>query len=74
MKNFEKVAAMLADYKGIDVSAVTEESSFADLGFDSLDVAEMVMALEDEFGATIELDPSVKTVAGLLVKLEEAGA
>lgn len=74
MKNFEKVAAMLADYKGIDVSAITLDSAFADLGFDSLDVAEMVMGLEDEFGTTIELDPSVKTVAGLLAKLEESEA
>ena len=71
---FEKVASMLAEYKGIDVSEIKEESTFADLKLDSLDVAELVMNMEDEFGVTLELDEGVKTVANLVKLIDEAKA
>ncbi len=71
---FEKVAKILAEYKGIDEDKVKQESSFQDLELDSLDVAELVMSLEDEFGITIELDETVKTVAELVGKIDEAKA
>ena len=71
---FEKVASMLAEYKSIDVSRITEESTFADLKLDSLDVAELVMNMEDEFGVTLELDENVKTVADLVGLIDEAKA
>jgi acyl carrier protein len=69
---FEKVAKTLADYKGIDVSVVKPESSFLDLQLDSLDVAELVMSLEDSFGVAIELDEHVKTVGDLVSRIEGA--
>lgn len=67
---FEKVAQVLAEYKGIDVSTIKPESSFAELEFDSLDVAEMAMKLEDEFSMTIELDATDKTVQDLVNRIE----
>jgi acyl carrier protein len=67
---FEKVARALAEYKGIDVSSIKPESTFAELNFDSLDVAEMAMKLEDEFSMTIELDASDKTVHDLVKRIE----
>jgi len=67
---FEKVARALAEYKGIDVSSIKPESTFAELNFDSLDVAEMAMKLEDEFSMTIELDASDKTVQDLVKRIE----
>ena len=71
---FEKVASMLAEYKGIDVAEIKEESTFAELKLDSLDVAELVMNMEDEFGVTLELDEGVKTVADLVRLIDEAKA
>lgn len=71
---FEKVASMLAEYKGIDASTITEETTFADIKLDSLDVAELVMNMEDEFGVTLELDEAVKTVADMVRLIEEAKA
>ena len=56
MDTFNKVAQMLADHKGIDVNTITMDSTFAELQVDSLDVAELVMNFEDEFGISIELD------------------
>lgn len=72
MNTFEKVAAAIADSKGLELSAITTESTFQDLGIDSLDVAELVMSLEDEFGITIELDENVKTVADMVKIIDEA--
>lgn len=69
---FQKVAEILADYKGIDVSEVKEDSAFTDLGLDSLDMAELAMKLEDEFGVTIELDASLKQVCDIVKLIDEA--
>ena len=49
-----KVKKIVADQLGIDEAKVTEESSFIDdLGADSLDTVELVMAFEEEFGSEI---------------------
>ena len=49
-----KVKKMVSDHLGVDEAKVVEESSFIDdLGADSLDTVELVMAFEEEFGAEI---------------------
>jgi acyl carrier protein len=49
-----KVKKIVADHLGVDEEKVTEEASFIDdLGADSLDTVELVMAFEEEFGAEI---------------------
>ena len=48
------------------------DSSFAELELDSLDVADLVMQIEDELGVSIELDQSVTTMKDLIAKIEEA--
>ena len=49
-----KVKKIVADHLGIDDASVTEEASFIDdLGADSLDTVELVMAFEEEFGSEI---------------------
>ena len=48
------VKKIVADHLGIDDAKVTEEASFIDdLGADSLDTVELVMAFEEEFGSEI---------------------
>ena len=57
-----KVKKIVADHLGIDESKVTEESSFIDdLGADSLDTVELVMAFEEEFGIEIP-DDAAETI------------
>jgi acyl carrier protein len=51
---YEKVKKIVADQLSVDVADVKPEASFAnDLGADSLDVVELVMALEEEFDIEI---------------------
>ena len=50
----QKVKEIVADRLGVDPDEVTPEASFIeDLGADSLDTVELVMALEEEFGIEI---------------------
>lgn len=71
---FEKVAAMLADHVDCDVADVKMETAFADLGIDSLEVAELVMQLEDEFNCELEMSQNIKTVKDLCAVIEEKTA
>ena len=49
-----KVKKMVSDHLGVDEIKVTDEASFIDdLGADSLDTVELVMAFEEEFGSEI---------------------
>ena len=48
---FEKLAAIVAEQFGVDADTITKETTFeGDLGADSLDIVELSMALEEEFG------------------------
>ena len=67
---FQKIVDTIVDAKGIDAASVKPESTFKDLNVDSLDIAEMVMTLEDEFGITIELEEGVATVQDLVNLIE----
>lgn len=58
---FEKVKAIIAEQLNIDAEKITMESSIIeDLGADSLDVVELVMALEENFGVEIPDDDAEK--------------
>ena len=49
-----KVKKMVAEHLGVDDTKVTDEANFIDdLGADSLDTVELVMAFEEEFGSDI---------------------
>lgn len=51
---FETIKKIIVDQLGVDEADVTMEASFVDdLGADSLDLVELVMAMEDEFGMEI---------------------
>lgn len=61
MNIFEKVKAIVVDQLGISAGDVTPEASFVDdLGADSLDVVELVMAFEEEFDLRISDEEAEK--------------
>ena len=71
-----KVKRIVADHLGIDEAKVQDESSFMDdLGADSLDTVELVMAFEEEFGAEISDSQAEKILTvGDAVKFIEGKA
>ena len=71
MTTFETIAKMLAETKDLDVNEIKPEMTFTDLGLDSLDVAELVMNMEDELGVTIEISPALKTVQDVVALVDE---
>ena len=57
----DKVTSIIAEQLGVDTEEVTPKSSFTDdLGADSLDIVELVMAFEEEFGIEIPDEDSEK--------------
>jgi acyl carrier protein len=66
-----KVIEIIADRLSRDKASVTEASNvIADLGADSLDIAEIMMDLEDQFGVKLEEDQDLKTIGDIVKYIE----
>jgi acyl carrier protein len=72
----DKVKKMVVDHLGVDEAKVTDEASFIDdLGADSLDTVELVMAFEEEFGSEISDSDAEKILTvGDAIKFIESKA
>ena len=63
---FTAIAEVVSDRTDTAKEDVKEESTFRDLGVDSLDTVEILMELEDKLGTEIELDRKISTVGDLV--------
>ena len=71
---FDRVKDIIVEQLGIDADKVTADSTLVDdLGVDSLDVVELIMAFSDEFGIDIPDDAAdkISTVADVVNYLKE---
>ena len=73
MDIFEKVRSLISEQLDIVEDKITPETTFEDIDADSLDVVELVMALEEEFDLEIadEAVENIKTVADVVSYIEE---
>ena len=73
MSTFDKVRDITVEQLSVDADEVKMESAFIDLGADSLDIVELIMAFEEEFGVEIpdEKAEKIRTVADAVKLLDE---
>jgi len=74
MEAIDRVKKIIVDQLGVDASKINEESSFVDdLGADSLDIVELIMAFEEEFDVEIpdEDAEKIKTVGDAIKYLNK---
>lgn len=74
MTTFEKVSEIISKQLSIDKAKIKEETIMAEeLGADSLDMVEVIMDLEDEFGISIpdEAIPTLKTIKDLVDYIDQ---
>ena len=75
MADLEKIKAIIVEQLGVDETEVTPEAHFIDdLGADSLDTVELVMALEEEFGIEISDEDAekIQTVGDVAKYIDKA--
>ena len=73
----EKMQELIADQLSVDADSITESSNFKDdLGADSLDLYELIMALEEEYDVEIPTDDleNIATVGDVINFLEDKGS
>lgn len=68
----DKIKTIIADHSGEDEANITAETTFEELGVDSLTTVEVLMDIEDEFGVALEAAQVGKTVGDLVRAIEEA--
>ncbi len=74
MESMDRIKKIIVDRLGVDESKITENSSFiADLGADSLDIVDLIMAFEEEFNIEIpdEIAEKIKTVGDVIKYLNK---
>ena len=67
---FETVCRIIAERIECDPESITRESTFRDLGIDSLDTVDLMMNLDGELGLELELDEKLETVGDLVDFIE----
>ena len=75
MATFDKVKEIVVEHLGVDASEVNIDSTFIDdLGADSLDIVELIMAFEEEFNVEIpdEVAEKIKTVKDAVELIDKA--
>lgn len=68
---FEKVKEIIVEQLGLEESEIKEDTSFEALGLDSLDIVELLMAMEEEFGLEIKAEEAGKTIGDLVKYIDE---
>ena len=71
MAVFEKVQEIIVEELGKDAEEVKVETTFDELGADSLDVFQVISEIEDEFDIQIETEEGLNTVGDLVAYVEE---
>lgn len=61
----ERIIEIIAEYLDMEVSEIKPEDKFSDVGLDSLDIMELAMQMDEEFGCKIEMSQDMDTIQKL---------
>ena len=61
----QKIIEIIAEYQGKDASEYAADQTFTAMGLDSLDLAELIIQLEDNLGVEVDISPKLNTPAKL---------
>ena len=67
---FDKIKTLIAEHLDIDEAEITLETTFEDLGIDSLDTVELMMEVEDVFGIEVKAQEVGKSVKELVAYID----
>ncbi len=65
------IIRIIAEYLDKDESEITANSSFSEIGLDSLDIMELVMQMQEELDCKIELSQDITTIESLAQLIEK---
>lgn len=67
---FDTVREIIVEQLSIDEDMIGKDTNFEELGIDSLDIVELTMALEEEFGIEIAMTEGINTIGDLVDYIE----
>ena len=67
---YEKIAEIISDKMDIDVDDITMDSTFESLEIDSLDMVEIIMEIEQEFGVTFDDNADIQNVGDVVTYIQ----
>lgn len=70
MEVLAKLKEIVDEYKGESID-LKNETTFDEIGFDSLDKVDLMMQVEEKFGIELDSDVMINTVGELAAKIEE---
>lgn len=70
MSTFDRVVKVLGEYGDFEGKTLTPETTFEEIGLDSLSVVEAVMGCEEEFGVEIEITDNPKTIGDFVALVD----
>jgi acyl carrier protein len=68
----DKIKEMLAEKTGSSPSEINGDAKFTEMGFDSLDIAEILLNIEETFGVSVQASSEIVTLNDLTSKVEAA--
>lgn len=68
---FERIKKIMEEQLGLEESEITIDTSFQELGIDSLDLFQIIIEIEEQFGVQIEDAESINTVREAIAFVEE---
>ena len=74
MQELERIRELVHEIAGVPGEQVTPESTVDSLNLDSLDVTELILSVEDEFGIIVDDESSIHSVGDLLSMLQKTAS